>query len=206
MILIMIASWYLYGRRHYIGPIRALTKWSAGVEIDPKAFDFDTPEGRFEALRDYLKREMNHQSPKNSNGSRAGDGTTTVSVPMLSKPIKWLSGGGTRPRTRDSSEYVELAPRTTAPALAESELVPRTNVGTFGVTAPALAESGVFPPTSHAQAGARGNWSTAESQETVVGQFSSGSDHYFERSRTQAGTQLPAIDESILDPTATHHF
>jgi uncharacterized protein (DUF2235 family) len=27
-------TWYAYGRKHYSGPIRAVTKWETGVEID----------------------------------------------------------------------------------------------------------------------------------------------------------------------------
>ena len=32
--LLTVVSWYLYGRKHYSGPIRAVTKWETGVEID----------------------------------------------------------------------------------------------------------------------------------------------------------------------------
>ncbi|BEI89876.1 uncharacterized protein CcaverHIS019_0212380 [Cutaneotrichosporon cavernicola] len=33
-LLISLITWKLYGSRHYSGPIRALTKWEAGVELD----------------------------------------------------------------------------------------------------------------------------------------------------------------------------
>lgn len=33
-LLISFLTWKLYGARHYSGPIRALTKWEAGVELD----------------------------------------------------------------------------------------------------------------------------------------------------------------------------
>lgn len=33
-LLISLVTWKLYGSRHYSGPIRALTKWEAGVELD----------------------------------------------------------------------------------------------------------------------------------------------------------------------------
>jgi hypothetical protein len=29
-----VVTWYAYGRKHYSGPIRAVTKWETGVEID----------------------------------------------------------------------------------------------------------------------------------------------------------------------------
>lgn len=32
--LLTVVSWYAYGRKHYSGPIRAVTKWETGVEID----------------------------------------------------------------------------------------------------------------------------------------------------------------------------
>ena len=32
--LISFGTWYFYGRKNYSGPIRALTKWETGVEID----------------------------------------------------------------------------------------------------------------------------------------------------------------------------
>lgn len=33
-LLISFFTWKLYGDKHYSGPIRALTKWETGVEID----------------------------------------------------------------------------------------------------------------------------------------------------------------------------
>lgn len=33
-LLISLITWKLYGSRHYSGPIRALTKWETGVELD----------------------------------------------------------------------------------------------------------------------------------------------------------------------------
>lgn len=52
MLAIMAVSWFLYGRRHYIGPIRSWTKWSAGVEINPQ--DYATSAGRGAAIRAYI--------------------------------------------------------------------------------------------------------------------------------------------------------
>jgi len=32
--VLTVVTWYAYGRKHYSGPIRAVTKWETGVEID----------------------------------------------------------------------------------------------------------------------------------------------------------------------------
>lgn len=47
--VLTVVSWYAYGRKNYSGPIRAVTKWETGVEIDlastlgPKSRPSDAP-------------------------------------------------------------------------------------------------------------------------------------------------------------------
>lgn len=62
MLIVMALSWVLYGRRHYVGPIRSMTKWSAGVEIGP---DEATPAaaGRKDVVKEYMSGDKHSNPP-----------------------------------------------------------------------------------------------------------------------------------------------
>lgn len=69
MIVVMAVSWFLYGRRHFVGPVRAMTKWTAGVEISPEE---ERPNSRSNVLKAYLsgpEKDKDSGSKKDSGGS-----------------------------------------------------------------------------------------------------------------------------------------
>jgi hypothetical protein len=103
MVVVMIISWLLYGRWHYIGPIRALTKWSAGIEIDPT--DYTTAAGRGAAIRSYMLAYTR------------GSSSRTSSRPSL---LRKLFGGKSR-------QTPEASPANSEPKLAVAAPKPPRN-------------------------------------------------------------------------------
>lgn len=58
MLIVMALSWVLYGRRRYVGPIRSMTKWSAGIEIGPDV-TAQSSLGRTDVVKEYMSGERN---------------------------------------------------------------------------------------------------------------------------------------------------
>jgi hypothetical protein len=125
----------VYGQRHYIGPIRALTKWSAGVEINPH--DFSTSRGRSKAITDYIQGASQRRKPskasKVSKSSKAKAKASKESkdsdIPMgpitpantAVTTIKWVFSG-------PSTSVHARSERETGAALVESGLLPNTTM------------------------------------------------------------------------------
>lgn len=114
MLFVMAFSWVLYGRRRYIGPIRSMTKWSAGMEIGPDEAT-QSSVGRKDVVREYMSGERN---------------STPASTTPAPSPLKFhfpkRSSFQSERNTPDPSERSKdsQSSSTPLPAQAESQVLP----------------------------------------------------------------------------------
>lgn len=113
MLVVMALSWVLYGRRRYVGPIRSMTKWSAGVEIGPDEAT-QSSVTRKDVVKEYMSGER-HSTPA----------STTPAPSPLKFHFKRSSFHSDR-NTLVSSERSKDSQCTSTqlPAQAESQLLP----------------------------------------------------------------------------------
>lgn len=113
MIVVMTLSWFLYGRRHFVGPVRAMTKWTAGVEISPEE---ERPNSRSNILKAYLsgpdkdsasKKDSGSGTPKQKSKRSSYGSDRTPATPIAVQPLAYSQASS-------NSE----------PAQAESQLLP----------------------------------------------------------------------------------
>lgn len=157
MFAIMFVSWWIYGRRNYIGPVRALTKWSAGVDIDPNHLDSAT--GRADALKSYIdeqKGKNKSKSPVTSGDTRtpqtpvtAHRNLTPSSLPRKSSAFQRMLGL----RSSNAASSAVASHEMTAmdrSVLPESGVLPDTDTRNTQAQSmdPALIESQLMPEES----------------------------------------------------------
>lgn len=126
MIAVMTISWFLYGRRHFVGPVRAMTKWTAGVEINPEEAN---PNSRTDVIRAYLggsRDKTSHGSApmtpikaksKRSSFQSEKDKTTPLASPHMQPPALTYSQASSEGAQAESQLLPEAAQ-------AESQLLP----------------------------------------------------------------------------------
>lgn len=90
-LLISFLTWRLYGRKHYSGPIRALTKWETGVELDlDSTLQASTGHGR-KVDGDGDGDDGEGESPGTGSGSEKD---WTGPIPVATMPDLAYSEGG----------------------------------------------------------------------------------------------------------------
>ncbi|GMK58997.1 hypothetical protein CspeluHIS016_0700120 [Cutaneotrichosporon spelunceum] len=151
--VVIVASWYLYGKRHYIGPIRALTIWATGTDVDPHNVA-SNPRGR--AIKAYIERKTGRKG-----SSAAATPRPTVRPPRTPEAPKFsLTKSGTLQRlfsrSPSSSGNKMPSPLSSQGAthqhngpsvLPESDVLPpESKAVTVHSVVP---ESGLFPETRH---------------------------------------------------------
>lgn len=77
------------GRKNYVGPVRALTKWTAGVEINVNA-TADGGGGRHKAVQAYMAQDSRRSkgmasSKERSGGHGLGDKSDRAAQPKQTK-------------------------------------------------------------------------------------------------------------------------
>lgn len=113
MIVVMAVSWFLYGRRHFVGPVRAMTKWTAGVEISPEE---ERPNSRSNVLKAYLSGPDKDKD----SGSKKDSGSGTP----IKKSKRSSYGSDRAPATPVQQLAYSQASSNSEPAQAESQLLP----------------------------------------------------------------------------------
>ncbi|CAK9785795.1 hypothetical protein CC85DRAFT_303523 [Cutaneotrichosporon oleaginosum] len=145
MLLIMLVTWFLYGKRHYSGPIRALTIWATGTDIDPRNVA-TAPRGQ--AIREYIERKTGQPAPTTPKyPARTASGPRSPETPRSSRTkssFHRLVG-----RSRDSGKTSPLAsqgasdsPTRRNSVNPESGVLPRTECSV-------IPESGLLPESRH---------------------------------------------------------
>jgi hypothetical protein len=230
MVLIMIITWYLYGKKHYIGPIRALTKWSAGVEINPlDPHNFKTSVGRRNAIFEYMKGVMSVASDNSYTYAKTGE---TSGSSWTTSIKKWTKFSALFSKPASETVFVddgagEGVNAQTTQALPESGLLPQTHVGTVAPTMAALDESVLLPGPRVSFDSSIAHTESEVGTTTTFGRTSVGQTDTFgaptqhrargpvaprarvhrdHRAAASVTDTMPAIDESQLDPTATRDY
>ncbi len=91
MLVVMLVTWFLYGkcgnatpltsgRSHFVGPIRALTLWTTGQDIDLQNLDSTRRDGQ--AIRNIVDQKTGRGTPS----ADSGNGTATARVPLKDEP------------------------------------------------------------------------------------------------------------------------
>lgn len=106
--ILTVVSWYAYGRKHYSGPIRAVTKWETGVEIDLASTL--GPKSRPSGMDTFASRPTAGQVDGEGDGDDDGkqhiedDG---LGVPTVTVSRAWSLGSGET--TGDQAEWTNLS-------------------------------------------------------------------------------------------------
>ncbi|CAK9782617.1 hypothetical protein CC85DRAFT_284014 [Cutaneotrichosporon oleaginosum] len=161
MLVVILASWFLYGRHHYVGPIRAITIWATGQDIDPR--NVSTANARGLAIRRYIEKKTgktssNGESSSGGPSSRrptfSGPRTATLpTVPAKSPTLQRFFGRGSTSsgsRGTSSGVFTESTPhgQPLVSVLPESGVLPQETRMDYEVTRggmSVLPESGLFP-------------------------------------------------------------
>ncbi|BEI86749.1 hypothetical protein CcaverHIS002_0700950 [Cutaneotrichosporon cavernicola] len=161
LLLIFLASWFLYGRRHFVGPIRALTIWTTGQDIDPRNVSTTNPRGR--AIRQYIDKKTGRTSSNEGSNPAtpvrptfSGPRTATLpSSPAKSPTLQRLLGRGTNSPSNGSPGPSTDWNTSTSPyggpavsVLPESGVLPHERTANYDMTrggVSVIPESGVFP-------------------------------------------------------------
>lgn len=102
--VLTVVSWYAYGRKHYSGPIRAVTKWETGVEIDLASTL--GPRSRPSAMTTDPSR------PGVGEGDDEGDGKQHIEDGALGVPTVTINrawSGSGQETTGDSAEWTDVS-------------------------------------------------------------------------------------------------
>ncbi|KLT41810.1 hypothetical protein CC85DRAFT_328672 [Cutaneotrichosporon oleaginosum] len=89
MLVVMLATWFLYGRRHYVGPIRTLTLWTTGQDIDLRTIDGSNRHD--DALQQIAAR-------KTGRGSTSGSGNNDHDGPRADSHNQFHQSNAGTPR------------------------------------------------------------------------------------------------------------
>ncbi|KLT41835.1 hypothetical protein CC85DRAFT_292432 [Cutaneotrichosporon oleaginosum] len=95
MCVIMVVSWFIYGRRHYVGPIRAFTIWATGQDVDPRNIDAANPRGQ--AIKRFMELKTGRSSGNGSPRSSVGPRVTIASSPGRATRLPRFSRSPTTP-------------------------------------------------------------------------------------------------------------
>jgi hypothetical protein len=199
--LVMVVTWLIYGRYHFIGPVRAFAKWTTGIDID-----FTTARGRSVAIEEYIRR----QTTRTPSIPRSGFALSSIFRGRSEKPVPEVPPTATWPRSPipeiDISDATGLK---SAPAAAEPQLLP-SNTRRIASRIGKIDEEHSIPmqPLSPTQSLTFVVPETGRGSETGGGgggrngrsKRKSPPEH---TSRIGTVSVLDALPESQLDPTAT---
>lgn len=209
MIVVMTVSWFLYGRRHFVGPVRAMTKWSAGVEISPEE---ERPNSRTNVIKAYLSGpEKDSALTPVKKSKRSSYGSDRAPQTPVVQPLAYSHESSTSEPAQMESQLLPDAPegkrlswyqrRDRQPARRRLDGIEEVEMSRSG----AQQESGLFPQTSIAQQES-GIFPQTQTQTQTQTQFSIAQQEsgIFPQTQTQTQTQFSvAQQESGIFPSNT---